>query len=348
MDVEKTPNALGYKRNPEWAPHEATWIGWPHHSGDWPGKFSPIPWVFAEMVRHLSRGEKVHLLVKDEKHKADAIRRLAKVGVDFDQIRFFVVPTDRGWTRDFGPLFIQNEQGEVAISRFRFNAWANYPNYHLDDDAPEVLAKALKMKVFRPECRQKPVVLEGGAIEVNGGGVMMTTEECLLHPTIQVRNPGMTTQDWERVFKDQFGVNEVLWLGNGIVGDDTHGHIDDFARFVSKDTVLLCQELDPNDPNYNTLEDNRERLEGRFNIIRLPMPDPLIFDGTRVPASYGNFYIGNEAVLVPTFNDAKDRIALGIIADCFPDRRVVGIHAVDLIWGFGAIHCLTNDQPQAV
>jgi agmatine deiminase len=348
LDPGQGPAALGFQRAPEWSDHVATWIGWPHHSADWPGKFAPIPWVFGEMVRYIVKGETARILVKDDAHQAKATRVLSKIGVDFDQVEFFQVPTDRGWTRDFGPLFIRN-QTEVAISRFQFNAWANYPNYEKDNEAPNILAKQLGMKMFHPMCNGKPVVVEGGAIEVNGAGVLMTTEECLLHPTIQVRNPGMTKNDWETVFAEQFGVSSTLWLENGIVGDDTHGHIDDFCRFVNPNTLVLCEEKDKSDPNHRILEANRERLESTpFTVIRLPMPTPIIFDGVRVPASYGNFYISNQFVLVPVFNDPKDRIALGILADLFPDRTVVGIYAGDLIWGFGAIHCLTNDQPQAI
>jgi agmatine deiminase len=334
-----------YKRRPEWEPHEATWIGWPHYAGDWPGKFNPIPLVFAEMVRHLAVGDTVRLLVLNEAHQQKANRLLEKAHVNMQNVEFFQVPTDRGWTRDFGPLFVKGDK-DVAISRFRFNAWARYPNFKNDDEAPEILAKRLNIPLIRPEHKGKPVVLEGGAIEVNGKGILMTTEECLLDQKTQVRNPGLSKSDMETVLKTYLGVDSVLWLNKGIVGDDTHGHVDDFCRFVSPDTVVLCEEKNQTDPNHAILEENKERLS-TLNVIRLPMPDPLYFDGTRVPASYANFYIGNEAILVPTFNDAKDRIALGILAELFPKRRVVGIHAVDLIWGFGAIHCLTNDQPKA-
>ncbi len=333
------------KRCPEWTHHEATWIGWPHHAGDWPGKFRTIPYVFAEMVRHLAVGDTVRLLVLDDVQQAKALSLLEKAHVHIKNVEFFQVPTDRGWTRDFGPLFVKRGQ-ETVISRFRFNAWARYPNFHRDDEAPELLAKQLNMPLIRPEYKGKPVVLEGGAIEVNDKGLLLTTEECLLDQKTQVRNPGVSKTEMEDILKTYMGIKDVLWLGKGIVGDDTHGHIDDFCRFVSDDTVLLCEEKNAKDPNHGILEENKERLSGKLNVVRLPMPDPLYFDGTRVPASYANFYIGNEAVLVPTFNDAKDRIALGIIADAFPTRRVVGIHAVDLIWGFGAIHCLTNDQPR--
>lgn len=343
---------MKYRRPAEWESHAATWLSWPHNPRDWPGKFAPIRWVFAEMIRHLSRGERVRLLVRDAAQAKQAANCLQKVGTDLSQIDFIEVPTNRGWTRDLGPLFVQDEKGAKAIARYRFNAWANYPDFALDDAVPDLMATRFGYPLFHPQTRQKAVILEGGAVDVNGQGTLLTTEECLLHPTIQVRNPGMTKADYDASFRESFGVTQTLWLGEGIVGDDTHGHVDDLCRFVNSSTVVLIQEDNPNDENYARLQENRERLEGvrlangqALSVVSLPMPAPLVFDGTRVPASYANFYIGNKVVLVPTFNDVKDRQALGILADLFPDRDVVGIYCGDLIWGFGAIHCLTQEEP---
>lgn len=343
---------MNYRRPAEWESHAATWLSWPHNPRDWPGKFAPIRWVFAEMIRYISRGERVRLLVRDAAQAKQAANCLQKVGADMSQIDFIEVPTNRGWTRDLGPLFVQDETGKTTIARYRFNAWANYPDFQLDDAVPDLMATRLGYPLFHPQTRGNAVILEGGAIDVNGQGTLLTTEECLLNPTVQVRNPGMTKADYEALFQETFGVTQTLWLGEGIVGDDTHGHVDDLCRFVNPSTVVLIQEDNPHDENYTRLRDNRERLEGvrlangqSLSVVALPMPAPLVFDGTRVPASYANFYIANQTVLVPTFNDPKDRIALGILADLFPERDIVGIHCGDLIWGFGAIHCLTQEEP---
>jgi len=332
----------------EWEPHAATWLGWPHNKTDWPGKFEPIPWVYGEIIRHLTTGERVRLLVNSEGHKAQATRFLKKVGVHLGQVHFLRFPTNRGWTRDFGPIFVRQSDG-LAIARFHFNAWAKYDDWKKDDLVPVRAAKQFK----RPLIDGK-IVLEGGSIDVNGRGTLLTTEECLLDPKIQTRNPGMSRGELERVFRETLGITNTLWLGHGIAGDDTHGHVDDLCRFVNAKTVVLCREKNPNDVNYKALAENRERLQGMrlengtaVDVIDLPMPAPLSFEGVRLPASYANFYISNAAVLVPTFNDPHDRIALGILAECFPDRAVVGIHAVDLVWGLGTLHCLTQQEPAA-
>jgi agmatine deiminase len=338
----------------EWEQHEATWLGWPHNTNDWPGKTGVISWVYGEMVRKLSGGETVRILVNDKDHELKARRVLDKVEVDMTRIQFFCIPTNRGWTRDFGPIFVKRDQpdAQVAISRFRFTAWAKYRDWQLDDRIPVRLGRKLKIPVVSVERNQRGVVLEGGGIDVNGQGTLLTTEECLLDEQVQVRNPGFSRQDYEDVFRAHLGISQVLWLGKGIVGDDTHGHVDDVCRFVDPYTVVLCQEKNPGDENYRPLAENRERLEGmrsedgrKLGVVPLPMPTPLYFDGRRLPASYANFYIGNSAVLVPTFNDPQDRMALGIVSELFPDRAVVGIHAVDLVWGFGTLHCLTQQQP---
>jgi len=332
----------------EWEPHAATWLGWPHNKTDWPGKFEPIPWVYGEIIRHLTTGERVRLLVNSEGHKAQATRFLKRVGVHLGQVHFLRFPTNRGWTRDFGPIFVRQSDG-LAIARFHFNAWAKYDDWKKDDLVPVRAAKQFK----RPMIDGK-IVLEGGSIDVNGRGTLLTTEECLLDQKVQTRNPGMSRGELERVFRATLGITNTLWLGHGIAGDDTHGHVDDLCRFVNAKTVVLCREKNPNDVNYKALAENRERLQGMHlengtavEVIDLPMPAPLSFEGVRLPASYANFYIANAAVLVPTFNDPHDRIALGILAECFPDRAVVGIHAVDLVWGLGTLHCLTQQEPAA-
>jgi agmatine deiminase len=350
----ETPAALGFRMPAEWGPHEATWIGWPHNLTDWPGKFATIPWVYGEIVRALAVGETVRIIVNSKAHESRARRILGRVGVDFANIEFFRFPTNRGWTRDFGPWFVHRNtpKPEVAITAFRFNGWARYNDWKKDVHIHERAAHALGCSLFRPTLRDYHVVLEGGAVDVNGRGSLLTTEECLLDQTRQVRNPGLTREEMEKILHDYLGVTNVLWLGRGIAGDDTHGHIDDVCRFVGPRTVVLCKEENASDPNYPVLEENRERLEGmrledgnRIEVVALPMPSPLYLDGQRLPASYANFYISNAVVLVPTFNDPKDRIALGTLAELFPERKVVGIHAVDLVWGLGTLHCLTHEQP---
>ena len=335
----------------EWETHAATWIGWPHNTSDWPGKFGPIPWVYGEIVRKLTPGEIVRILVQSATHQAQARKVLTKCGVDVKRVEFLRFPTNRGWTRDFGPIFVQSG-ANLAIARFRFNAWAKYRNWQKDDEIPERAARRLKLPLIDVKANGEPVVLEGGSIDVNGLGSLLTTEECLLHPTVQARNPHLHRREIEKVLRDALGVTNVLWLGQGIAGDDTHGHVDDLCRFVGPRTVVLCREDNSNDANYLALAENRERVQGMraedgsaLEVVDLPMPAPLVFDGLRLPASYANFYVANSAVLVPTFNDPQDRVALGILAECFTDRPVVGIHAGDLVWGLGTLHCLTQQEP---
>ncbi len=349
-----TPRDLGFRMPPEWVPHRATWLGWPHNRGDWPGKLAPIPWVYGEIVRKLAPGEQVCILVNSPSHQAQASRVLKRAGVDLGAVEFYPFPTNRGWTRDFGPFFVRREQpqAEVAIARFHFNAWAKYPDWELDCQIPVHAAAARGLPIFEAKRDGQLVVLEGGSIDMNGEGLLLTTEECLLDPEVQVRNPQLGRAEMEAVLREYLGAEQVVWLGRGIAGDDTHGHVDDLCRFVNTRTVVLAYESDGDDTNHRPLEENRERLEGfrlrdgsRLEVVRLPMPSPLYLDGQRLPASYANFYIGNSAVLVPTFNDPRDRQALGIIAELFPDRPVVGIHAVDLVWGLGTLHCLTQQEP---
>jgi agmatine deiminase len=336
----------------EWAPHDATWLAWPHNVKDWPGKFGPIPWVYAEIVRQLSRGETVRLAVNGEEGEAKARKVLRRAGVDLASVAFHRWKTDRVWTRDSGPIFVRKE-GRKAIARFRFNAWAKYPNWKSDVKLPERAAKALGVPLLPVKHGGADVVLEGGAIDVNGQGTILTTEECLLDPEVQVRNPGFRREDYAAVFEGALGAPNVIWLGKGIAGDDTHGHVDDLARFVNPRTLVLCRETRGDDENHRPLEENRERLEGarlqdgsRPEVVHLPMPAPVVFDGQRLPASYANFYVANAAVLVPTFDDPNDRIALGILAELFRDRPVVGIHALDLVWGLGTLHCLSQQEPK--
>jgi agmatine deiminase len=338
----------------EWEEHEATWLAWPHHRSDWPGRFGPIPWVFGEMVRKLAPGETVRVLVGSKTLEAEARRVLARLGVDMGRVEFLRFPTDRGWTRDCGPIFVRRDgsPAEVAITRFHFNAWAKYREWRKDDRVPELAARRLGLRMFRATLDGRNVVIEGGAVDVNGRGTVITTEECLLDQEVQPRNPGLTRGEIEAVLRDYLGAGNVLWLGRGIAGDDTHGHVDDLCRFVGPRTAVLCRESDPGDANYRALEENRERLEGmrledgsRLEVVDLPLPSPLLFEGQRLPASYANFYVANAAVLVPTFNDPNDRVALGVLSELFSDRSVVGIHAVDLVWGLGTLHCLTQQQP---
>jgi agmatine deiminase len=345
----------------EWEPHEATWLGWPHNKSDWPGRFAPIPWAYGEIVRKLAPGERVRILVPTAAAERGARRILARTGADTARVDFFRFPTDRGWTRDFGPIFVRTRAprasaapaSDLAIARFHFNGWAKYPDWRKDDRIPERAARALRVPLVPVRAQGRPVVLEGGSIDVNGCGSILTTEECLLDPLVQVRNPGLGRADLEAVFREFLGATNVMWLGRGIAGDDTHGHVDDLCRFVGPRTIVLCREKDPRDPNYDVLEENRERLEGlrledgsRPEVVDLPMPAPLLFDGRRLPASYANFYVANAAVIAPTFNDPADRVALGTLAELFRDRPVVGIHAGELVWGLGTLHCLTQQQPR--
>jgi len=355
-----TPADLGYTMPAEWEPHEATWLGWPHNTEDWPGKFEVIPWVYGEMVRKISAGENVRLIIRHAADKTFARRVFKHVGVDLRRIQFVVHPTDRGWTRDTGPLFvknpkskIQNPKSDTAIVHFHFNGWAKYDNWRKDTKVPETAARLLRKKLFQAECKGKPFVIEGGGIELNGRGTLLSTEECYLDPKIQVRNPGLGRGEIEATLKQCLGVTNVFWLARGPKGDDTHGHIDDICRFVNANTLVLVKENNARDENYRPLAENWERIQelrledgSRPEVVALPMPSPLHFDGVRLPASYANFYICNAAVIVPTFNDPNDRVALGILAELFKDRPVVGIHAVDLVWGFGSLHCLTQQQPK--
>ena len=345
-------NPAKFRLPAEWEKHEATWIGWPHNKEDWPGKFSPIPYVYAEIVRIISHGEIVRILVENDSHEKKARKVLKSVGVDFDNIEFYKIKTDRNWLRDAGPQLVKDAAGKVNLIHFKFNAWAKYDNYKKDKYIPEFISGKMKLPLYPAMYKDHHVVLEGGSIDTNGKGTLLTTEECLLDPNLQVRNKDYTKQDYAEVFNKFLGINNVIWLGNGIKGDDTHGHVDDLCRFVNDRTLLIVSEDNEKDENYIPLKENYERLQDAIledgskpELIKLPMPSPVIFKGERLPASYANFYISNYAVLVPTFNDPNDRIALGIISELFPDRKVIGIHSVDLVWGLGTLHCLTHEQP---
>jgi len=345
------PAELGYTMPAEWEPHAATWLGWPHNANDWPGKFEVIPWVYGEMARHISAGEKINLIIRHKQDEAFARRVFKHVGVDLRKIRFVMHPTNRGWTRDTGPIFVKRK-GETAIVHFHFNGWAKYDNWRKDTKVPETAAKLLGKKLFHASHKVKSFVIEGGGMELNGRGTLITTEECYLDPKIQVRNPGLGKTEVEDTLKNYLGVKNIFWLAKGPKGDDTHGHIDDICRFVNAKTLVLVREKNSKDENYKPLAENWERIKNlrledgtRPTVVELPMPNPLYFDGVRLPASYANFYICNAAVIVPTFNDPNDRVALGILGELFKDRPVVGIHALDLVWGFGSLHCLTQQQP---
>ncbi|HLH37311.1 MAG TPA: agmatine deiminase family protein [Alloacidobacterium sp.] len=348
--MQDTPRDHNYRMPAEWQAHAATWIAWPHNASDWPGKFQAIPWVYADIVRHLSRVELVHILVNDAAAAKRARSILKRSGANIANVFFHQWPTDRVWTRDSGPIFVKNDTG-LAITNWKFNAWAKYDNWQLDNEIPDHVAKELRLQQWQPIIGDHRVVLEGGSIDVNGAGSLITTEECLLSE-VQQRNPGISREQLEKVFHDYLGIDQVLWMNRGIAGDDTHGHVDDITRFVSENTIVTVVEPNTADDNHLPLAENLDRLKSArnlngkpFHIVELPMPSPVIFEGQRLPASYGNFYVANELVLVPTFNDANDRRALGILADLFPGREIIGIHCGDFIWGLGALHCMTQQQP---
>lgn len=350
-----TPANAGFSMPAEWEPHEATWLGWPHNADDWPGKFEIIPWVYGEMIRKIATHEKIHLLIRNKADENMARRILKSTGVNIKRIKFITHPTNRGWTRDTGPIFVRRASGrneETSIVHFHFNGWAKYDNWRKDTKVPETAARVLGKKLFHAENNGTPFVMEGGGIELNGAGTLISTEQCYLDPRIQVRNPGLGKAEIERTLKEYLGVKNIFWLAKGPAGDDTHGHVDDICRFVDARTLVLVREKSQRDVNFRPLEENWERIGdlrledgSKPEVVELPMPSPLYFDGARLPASYANFYICNSSVIVPTFNDPKDRVALGILGELFRDRPVVGIHAVDLVWGFGSLHCLTQQQP---
>jgi len=367
LDALATPHSLGYRMPAEWEPHAATWLAWPHEPTDWPGKFDAIPWVFAEVARHLQEGERIRVIVSGKKEEATAKSVFSRSGVNLKQVDFVHLHTDRSWTRDFLPLGVvkdpaqkgtdrkgSSQKRETALVKWKFNGWARYKNHVKDEEAGLAVALQIGTPLALPEAqfgkKRARVVLEGGAIDVDGEGTLLCTEECLLNGR-QARNAPLGKAGMEAVLRDHLGAERVLWLGSGIAGDDTAGHIDDFCRFVAPGKIVLAEEQNKQDPNYAVLRDAATRLKSardakgrKVEVIRLPMPAPIVFDGQRLPASYANFYVGNSAVLVPTFNDPHDREALGILAELFPSRRVVGIHSTDFVLGLGTIHCSTQQE----
>jgi len=339
----------------EWARHDATWIAWPHHEPDWPGKLGPIPWVYAEIVRALAPHERVEILCHEESVRDDASRALAMHGVNASQYRLHLQPTDRVWLRDSGPTGVHRADGSVELVHWGFDAWSKYDNYAFDVHVPEAVERVTglsRTETVRPDTGER-MILEGGGIETDGLGTMLVTEEWLLSD-VQVRNPGLDRAGYQTAFARYLGITQTVWLGEGCVGDDTHGHVDDIARFVAPGVVVLAHEEDPSDENHRRSLDNLHRLRRatdargeNLHVVTMPYPRAVIMDGTRLPASYANFYIANGVVIVPTFNDANDRIALNTLAELMPTHRIVGIHAVDLVWGLGTLHCLTQQQPSA-
>ncbi len=357
-----TPRDHGFRMPAEWAPHAGTWLAWPHNADDWPGKFAPVPWVYADIVRLLSRVEQVHVCVEDDRAAKRATSILRRAGADLARVHLHAWPTNRVWTRDSGPIFVTRAEGgkervTTAVTNWHFNAWAKYADWQQDDRLPERVAGLLGLPSWVPAVRladgsEHRVVLEGGSIDSNGAGVLLTTEECLLSP-VQARNPQLTRSDLEQVFHDYLGIEQVIWLNRGTAGDDTHGHVDDITRFASESVIVTATEPDKSDANHEPLKENLERLRAArtlggkpYTVIELPMPRPILFDGQRLPASYANFYIANGLLLVPTFNDPNDRVALNLLAEAFVGREVVGVHCGDLVWGLGALHCMTQQQPK--
>jgi agmatine deiminase len=389
---ETIPATIGYRMPAEWEPHAATWLAWPHYHGDWPGKFEPIPWVYVEIIRYLSKHERVELIVNDSRSLRSARRVLERGDALSASVRFHRWPTNRVWLRDSGCIFLTQARPGWALAssrrhlssragasvydpprhdltrlhprqrelleseprmavKFRFNAWAKYSNWRFDEKIGTLMAQAAHEQEIRPLAIGTRIVLEGGSIDVNGAGTILTTEECLLSK-VQERNPHMVRAHYEKAFADYLGARHTIWLGRGISGDDTHGHVDDLTRFVSRSTVVTMVEHNSKDENHGPLRANLRRLQSardqdgkQLTVVEIPMPQPVIFEGRRLPASYANFYIANGIVLVPVFGRPNDRLALNTLAELFPTRQIVPIYSGDLIWGLGAMHCMTQQQP---
>ncbi len=352
--ADPTPASMGFRMPAEWAPHRGTWLSWPHRESSWPGRFEPVPGTFVEIVRHLAAHEEVHINVTGPEMVEDVTRRLAAVGIAVGEspnrkVHLHRNPTNDAWCRDHGPVFVQRETAsgrpEQAIIDWGYNAWGGkYPPFDADDVIPTRIGAKFKIRVFKPG-----IVMEGGSIDVNGAGTLLTTESCLLNPN---RNPSLSRAQIEQHLKDFLGVTKILWLGEGIEGDDTDGHVDDLTRFVDPTTVVTVVEDDPRDANFQPLKENLERLrrmadqDGRpLRVLTLPMPPAMHFDGQRLPASYANFYIANEVVLLPAYHPPTDEVARATLQKCFPTRRVIPVDSRDLVWGLGSFHCVTQQWP---
>jgi len=342
-----TPAELGYTFPAEFAPHAATWLSWPHKEASWPGKIQSIFPAYSEFIKYVAMGEEVHINVSDEKMKSFALGHLENSGVNLDNVFFHFFPTNDAWCRDHGPAFLVNPEAQAKkiLVKWNYNAWGDkYPPYDLDNQIPISIAEFRNIPSFKPD-----IIMEGGSVEFNGKGTLLTSEACLLNPN---RNPHLSKKEIEEYLHSYYGAQNILWLKDGIIGDDTDGHIDDLTRFVNEDTVVTVVEQDKKDENYIPLKENLDllnklRLENgkQINIIELPMPGKLIFEDMRLPASYANFYISNHAVIVPTFRDKNDLKAIDILSTCFSDRKVIGVDSWDLIWGLGSFHCLSQQEP---
>ena len=333
----------------EWEKQKSTWIAWPHNKKDWPGKFELIPEVFAEVIFHISKVQMVNILIQNNSLKKKAKLILKKFKANFSNIRFTLCKTDRAWVRDSFPIFVKNKKNKKILINWNFNSWAKYKNFKEDNNIIITVKKILKLDSISPKLNKNKITLEGGAIDVNGRGVLITTEECLLS-RVQQRNPGLKKHAYEKLFYNYFGIKKVLWLKKGIIGDDTHGHVDDLARFVSENKIFLAYERDKKDINYKILKNNLKIIKKsksfrKFKIIKIPMPKAKFIKGIRVPATYLNFYIANRIVLVPTFKDKNDKLVLKIFKKHFKNRKIIPIDSSILIWGFGAIHCMTQQEP---
>ena len=340
-----------YRMPAEWEPQKSTWIAWPHNKEDWPGKFSEIPWVFSKIISELSKVQSVNILLNDKSDKKIANFFLNMLGAKLKKIRFILCKTDRAWTRDFLPIFIKDKRNRNLLTNWEFNGWAKYKNFKKDNKAYLKVNKFKKIKILKPKYGKKKIVLEGGSIDVDGNGLLLTTAQCLLSK-VQQRNKGFNRHDYSQIFSKFFGIRKVIWLNKGIYGDDTHGHIDDIARFVGKNKIFLAIEKNKKDKNFKNLKENSDIIKKfkkengkKLQIIYLPMPNPRFIDGIRVPASYLNFYIANKIVLLPTFKDKKDKLVLNIFKRYFKKRKIIPIDCSNLIWGFGAIHCMTQQEP---
>lgn len=339
----------------EWEKQQGILLNWPYNKGDWPGKLVSIYCVYQEIIQAITQEEKVFLIVQSDKHKIFVQELLQKYPIDLNQVEFIIQKTNRSWMRDTSPIFSYDENSLLIANAFKFNGWAKYSNYKFDQSIPSVVSSHLNIPLRPVLYNNKPVVLEGGSIDTNGKGTLITTEECLLSPDTQVRNKKFTKETYALILNQYLGITNIIWLKNGIIGDDTHGHVDDLCRFVNPDTVVIASEENTQSPNYSILQENFEILQNstlengsKLNIIKLPMPRPIYYEGILLPASYANFLILNNLVLVPTFNDEKDPFVLNLFKELFPQRKVLGIHAVDLVWGFGTLHCSSHEVPQKI